>query len=422
METTARFYLERIRDQIDQARRCRYPTASDAPAKWLNLIAGKLMGVQQRLAGDEYRSDREKAEAILVDLNSCYDDLQSLERADTGHVAEFVVSALYRLFVRVDPDCDYLFTSGITFEVEPLYEGPPLIFHEDHRRAVDLMKKALYRITMPGGALGAAFQIPLVAHEVGHVLMSRLERENDNEDGDPIRKICKQVSGDFADDDVFNEWVKEIIADTICGFVAGPAGFFALCETLRGRGDDPDEGYPHNYLRLSSLHDYVRSKFKNVLPTTDWESWKTWCDKELLTRKYIGTNKFEQEIDYTNQSYGLIKALPHIRQAALELATFEIPDLEYTEKKMTLDLKSHLDSFLHAIPPFETDEDIRSRKPTDLFSILNVGWFVAAFAMNKLKISAPDGSKSAGPLLVALNQIIWKAIELSEIRRSWGRA
>lgn len=418
METTARFYLERIRDQIDQARRYRYPTASDAPAKWLNLIAGKLAGVQDRLSDREYHEDREKAEGLLVDLSSCYDDLQILERADTAHVAEFVVSALYRLFNKIDPDCDYLFASGINFEVAPLYDGPPPMFHDDHRRAVKLMKTILYRITMPGGALGAAFHIPLVAHEVGHIFMSKLER--DNEDDDPINKICEENSTD----EIYKEWAKEIIADTICGFVAGPAGFFALYEKLRGGGDEPDEEYPHNSIRLSSLSDYIKNNFRTVfdehnISDEKWKNWITSSERELLVMEYTGKNKYDEKTDYTKTSHQLIKALPRIREATLELARKNISEFEYTPDKLKVDLKSHLELFLNAIPPFETPEDIRSRKPTELFSILNIGWFVAAFTMDRLKITASDGSNEIGGLLVCLDQIILKAIELSEIRRAW---
>jgi hypothetical protein len=247
LETTARFYLERLRAQIEQARRRRFPKASDAPAKWLRLIAGRLMGVQARLDDQTFlHGDRTKSEMLLVDLNNCYDDLQYLARADTTQVADFVVSALHRWFEKTDSSCDYLFTSGITFEIEPLYEGPPPeFFHPDHSAAVNEMKKIFYRITMPGGALGTTFHIPLVAHEIGHVLMSKLEREGLDQ---PIADLCTE------NDEVYKNWVREIIADTICGFVAGPAGFFALSEKLRGRGDKPDEEYPARFMLVAAMN------------------------------------------------------------------------------------------------------------------------------------------------------------------------
>lgn len=398
METTARFYLERIRDQIDQARRYRYPTASEAPAKWLNLIAGKLKGVQYRLDQGEHLKSREKAEEILSVLTSCYDDLQILERADTAHVAEFVVSALYRIFVKVDEHCDYLFASGISFEVEPLYDGPPTIHHEDHRRAVALMKAALYRITMPGGALGATFHIPLVAHEAGHVLISKLEREA----GEGVADIIERFVGEPADE-VYRDWVKEIIADTVCGFIAGAAGFFALYEKLRGAGDEPDEEYPHNFIRLSSLGAYIRERHRAVfddhkISTADWDAWHTATSDELLKMQFIGKNKFEEEVDYTALSRRLVSALPEIRDETIKLARHHFPEFEYSPARYNEDLRNHLQLILNAIPPFETTGELRKREPTDLMSILNIGWFVAAFKMHDLKITSSDGSREIGEL------------------------
>jgi hypothetical protein len=407
-----------MRAQIDEVRRRRYPTASEAPAKWLGLAAGKLMSVQARLEQlTPLEADREHVEKLLVDLNSCYDDLEILGRADTTQVADFVVSALHRWFVATDPDCDYLFTSGIMFEIEPLYDGPPPeVFHDEHQRALDRMDEVLFRITMPGGALGSAFHIPLVTHEIGHVLMARLER---NEADDAITGLLRSD-----DDEIFKNWVKEIIADTICGFVSGPAGFFALCEKLRGGGDLPDEEHPHNLIRLRSLSDEIRERFESVCrshkgPDAAWLNWSIASSAELLAMQYTD---HDQKHDYTEPSHRLIKMLPEIRRVASAIAREYIAALEYTPKQMDDDLNEHLSSMFHAIPPFETHGDLRDRRPTDLATILNVGWFVAAFAMDRLKIEAPEGLMKEGPLLMCLDQLILKAIELSEIRRDWASA
>jgi len=417
LETTARFYLERMRAQIDQARRRRYPHASDAPAKWLSLIAGKLQGVEARLNDPQYlRDDRAKAETLLVDINSCYDDLQILGRADSTQVAEYVVSALHRWFVRTDPKCDYLFASGIMFEVEPLYDGPPAeFFHDSHRMAAEGMNTVLYRITMPGGALGAGFHVPLVTHEVGHVLMFRLER-------DKTDQLITSLYGVNNANETYKNWVKEIIADTICGFIAGPAAFFALYEKLRGGGDAPDEEHPHNFIRLSSLADHTKTRFRSVfeeykVPESSWLNWSTWSRDELLALEYLD---HAQEVDYSELSHQLIRDLPAIRHVAVELSREHIADLEYTAEQMSVDLGNHLEDLLNVIPPFETIGDLRARKPTELSSILNIGWFVAAFAMQRLKITAtaPERIKD-GSTLVCLDELILKAIELSEIRRDW---
>ena len=399
-----------MRAQVDQARRRRYPTTSDAPAKWLNLIAGKLATIRAQLSGPV--NSREKAESLLVDLVSCYDDLQILARADTTQVADFVVSALHRWFIKADDDCDYLFASGINFEVEPLYDAaPPDLLHEDHLWAAEQMKKVLYRITMPGGALGAGFHIPLVAHEVGHVLMFRLDRESAN-------NLTSNLFGD-SENEIYRNWVKEIIADTLCGFVAGPAGFFSLYEKLRGAGDIPDDEYPHNCIRLSSLGDFIHRRFDGVLKSCgvnsrSWSNWKTCTTKELLTIPYS-----DYSGDYTDLSHRLIKELPRIRNVALKIGQQCLSDIEYTPEQTKRDLKDHLESFLNAIPPFETNGDLRKRRPTELASILNLGWFIAAFAMPRLKITTTYKPMEVGQMLLCLDQLVLKAIELSEIKRQW---
>jgi len=70
-------------------------------------------------------------------------------------------------------------------------------------------------------------------------------------------------------------------------------------------------------------------------------------------------------------SHQLIKAAPAIRKAALCLAREYIDDLDI-HLNNEVGLGDHLESFLNAIPPFETMSDLRDRKPTELLSILNV--------------------------------------------------
>ena len=122
---------------------------------------------------------------------------------------------------------------------------------------------------------------------------------------------------------------------------------------------------------------------------------------------------------YLELSRRLIRALPKIREVAAAFAHKHVPEIEYQPAQYGADLKMHLRSFLYAIPPFETDGDLRMRKPTEFASILNVGWFIAAFRLDELKIRAPHGRERRGKLLVALDQLLMKAIELSELRRQW---
>jgi hypothetical protein len=263
---------------------------------------------------------------------------------------------------------------------------------------------------MPGGALGTAFHVPLVAHEVGHVLISNYNEEIETQ----INALCKNLSEDPKR--ILSSWIVEIIADTICGYVAGPAAFFALHEKLRGN-NTPDEEYPHNYIRTSSLRSFVQNRYgavftSNGVKKTDWKDWATRTRAELLAEAALHNGS-------ADLSRRLIQALPQIRNIASAFARKFVPDLEYLPKQYAADLDMHLKSFLLAIPPFETDGDLRKRKPTDFASILNVGWFVAAFRLDDLRIRASAGTDGRGKLLLALDQLIMKAIELAELRRQW---
>lgn len=417
METTARFYLERMRLQIEQAKRLSFPGASAVPARWLAYIDRKLATVEMKLDSlrdlpADARADLQ-AEGLLTRILACEEDLDVLDRADTGQVADFVVTPLMRWFKTADRSSEYLFTSDTLFEVSQLFEKETRAAEEVHpkfRDVVERLGKLVYRVRMPGGALGTALHIPLVAHEIGHVLIFAHQEEFENE----IDALFEGLEEQWKD--TFYNWIVEIVADTICGFVAGPAAFFALHEKLRGN-KVPDERYPQNYVRTSSLGSFVHATYGTVfaemrLNESDWKAWAIRSESDLLA-------EVEEHEDYVELSCRLVRALPQIRDIASDFARKHAKDLEYLPSQYIADLGMHLESFIHAIPPFETDGDLRTRKPTELASILNIGWFIAAFRLDKLRIRASAGVDKSGMLLVALDQLILKAIELSEIRRQW---
>jgi hypothetical protein len=417
LETTARFYLERMRLQIERAKRLHFPGASDMPARWLAYIDGKLKTAELGLNDlQDLPSDARidlQAEGLLTRILACDEDLEVLTRADTTQVADFVVTPLMRWFKAVDHSSEYLFTCDNVFEVSPIFEAnqhEANARHSDHREAIRRLGKTVYRIRMPGGALGTALHVPLVAHEVGHVLISANLEKIESE----IAPFCDGLGDEQAE--ILSNWIVEVVADTICGFIVGPAGFFALHEKLRGN-DIPDQDYPQNYVRTSSLGSFVHRKYKSIFAAAkvqkaDWKDWAIRSDADLL-------KEIKEHSDYAELSRRLVRALPQIRDIASKFARIHIPDLEYLPARYSADLDMHLKSFLLAIPPFETNGDLRSRKPTELASILNVAWFIAALRLDKLRIKVTAGADKKGRLLVELDQLILKAIELSELRRQW---
>jgi hypothetical protein len=419
VETTAKFYLERMRVQIEQARRRQYPAASDIPAKWLNLISGRLKSAEALVntLPKPTAPDRDlKAEILLVEITSCYEDLEVLARADVSQVDYFVVGALSAWFKTTDPSAGYLFTSGSNFEVVPLFDGGPAeSWHPDYEDAVAKLPGIVYRITMPGGALGAGFHIPLVAHELGHVLLFRIERET----GNPRTKALVRSRFKAGKRAILENWIAEIFADTICGYVAGPAGFFALHDKLRG-GGTPSKEHPHNHIRVSSLGTFITEKYQSAFAKfgvrqNQWEQWPTRSDKELLA-------ECKHHNEYEILSAALIRMLPIIRNTAVSLAHQYIPKLEYTPSALISDLEMNASAFLEGIPPFETFGPLLKRRATRLAAILNIGWYVAAFAVDQLNIKIANERSHGAERLVTLDQLILKAVELSEARRDWNSA
>ncbi|WLC16655.1 hypothetical protein [Bradyrhizobium diazoefficiens] len=406
-----------MRLQIERAKRLSFPVASDVPARWLAYIERKLATVEMKLDSlrdlpADARADLQ-AEGLLTRILACEEDLEVLDQADTGQVADFVVTPLLRWFKTADPSSEYLFASDTLFEVSQLFEVENQAAEDvdpKFRSVADRLGKLVYRVRMPGGALGTALHIPLVAHEIGHVLMFAHPEDFDNK----IDILFDGLEEKWKD--TFYNWVVEIVADTVCGFVAGPAAFFALHEKLRGN-KVPDERYPQNYVRTSSLGSFVHATYGTVfsqmqLTESDWKAWAIRSEDALLT-------EIEEHEEYIDLSRRLVRALPIIRDIAVEFARTHAKDLEYPPSRYSADLDVHLESFIHAIPPFETDGDLQARKPTELASILNVGWFIAAFRLEQLRIRASAGVDKSGMLLIALDQLILKAIELSEIRRQW---
>jgi hypothetical protein len=411
-----------MRTQVAQARRRQYPDSANVVAKWLAYIAARLKATERQL-GDlppPGAADRDMlAEDTLVEILACYEELEILEKADTSQVADYVVTALKRSFVRADADCDYLFACGTRFELSVLTSEIP----DDDPDVVDALnelKSVVYGVTMPGGALGAGFHIPLVSHELGHVLLLRLQRQHD----EAGFAYLLETFGDEKSDKAFLNWVFEVLADTICCFVMGPAAFFSLHEKLRGGGGAPDLGYPDNAVRVASLAALVKAEYGHVIEANGirpegWNNWPVETDEQLLRRTDSYDDGSDGGVNFAQLSRRLIERLPEIRIAGMRIAEHHIKDLQYPAEQYAEDLRLHLENLRNVIPPFETPGELTTRRPTDLATIMNVGWFLAAFCPATLRVRNAGESGRHGQLLTVLDELILKAIELSEIQRLW---
>jgi hypothetical protein len=244
-----------------------------------------------------------------------------------------LVRALKPWFSSADPDCDYLFTSGINFEITALYDKKPEepAVSDDTTDAADgAPPRHIVQVVMPGGALGAAFHVPLVAHEAGHVLHDRFKKADFSRMVAALSDRLKSIEDIPAPDssttsrEIFLSWVEEVFADTYCGFVSGPAGFFALHEKLR-LDAAPNKMYPHNDIRVASLRNYIERRFGEIfrgrnIKSNEWADWPVLTEEELLEQA-------GQYPDYAALSRQFILAITTIREISDTVARELMGDL-----------------------------------------------------------------------------------------------
>jgi hypothetical protein len=215
-----------------------------------------------------------------------------------------------------------------------------------------------------------------------------------------------------------------VLADTICCFVMGPAALFSLHEKLRGGGGAPDLGYPDNAVRVASLATLVKTEYGHVIEANGirpegWNNWPVETEEQLLRRTDSYDDGSDGGVNFAQLSRRLIERLPEIRIAGMRIAEHHIKDLRYPAEQYAEDLRLHLENLRNVIPPFETPGELTTRRPTDLATIMNVGWFLAAFCPATLRVRNAGESGRHGQLLTVLDDLILKAIELSEIQRLW---
>ena len=96
------------------------------------------------------------------------------------------------------------------------------------------------------------------------------------------------------------------------------------------------------------------------------------------------------------------------------------PELRYTPGKFEKDLDIPLRLLLAAIPPIETGEKLEDRQATEFVSILNIGWVAFLTKLRQLPRRAPGPPhRRDGAQAEWLHSLLLKAVELSEVRKTW---
>lgn len=178
---SVKFYLERLRSQAAQLAAQDYPSDHPGPEKWLALVRGLLDTADIYLQSSATpRSKQAKDVRDAAELTSeAYHYLSYLRGAGLDELPYPIVSPLQTWFTELEVKTDALFRA----ELLANYELSPIEAHafKGVRRPSPSLKKAIkeiewpiWRVTLPAKALGISTHFAIVAHELGHILFTRI--------------------------------------------------------------------------------------------------------------------------------------------------------------------------------------------------------------------------------------------------------
>lgn len=110
---------------------------------------------------------------------------------------------------------------------------------------------------------------------------------------------------------------------------------------------------------------------------------------------------------------------PDVFDAARTYLEEDCPDMIYSPAQFSADWDRHVDALCALIPPIEYIEG-DAPQASSLTSILNVGWAALLTRLDDVGGGpAVENGALAASRMERLNELLLKAVELSEARRLW---
>jgi hypothetical protein len=214
--------------------------------------------------------------------------------------------------------------------------------------------------------------------------------------------------------EVLERWIQEIIADVLAIHAIGPASYFAFNDffAYMGAENNPSKSHPAPAFRLQLMLEELKgmgymgspseidSVLSQSLPRVEADA------KSTIYKKDEAANVVKETIQQ-NLPGLLAKIRPYISGHS-----FNAPAYTNAVPKLLKKLKA-------GIAPIEVwDEQAGKTTPASVVAILNAGWElyktdIAGF-YDLFKADVPEMDR-----LGNLNQLIFKAVEASEIFRGW---
>ncbi len=448
------FSIERLQRQAQELSKKQYPGDHIGPRLWLELVFGLLSTASQYI--EDYSQGDNLDQKALVDVreasrlgNVAYQCLSLLRGAGVDELPYAVVLPLQRWFDKQNVLETTFFRAELVANYELMTIGketfsgirnPSLELQE----AIDKISWPVRRVTVPSKAFSLLPHFAIVAHELGHALYHRVNWDTTEIDAafsqqsstsiDAINQALGSKSGGLEVVQkykaVFFNWFEELAADAFAFYLTGPAIFFALSAFLQQLGGAGTSiTHPSNTLRRRALFDQLNQgsfcdvfeEFTDMPLTEDFNS-------PLMGPTALKTDVFAQLrrskipimesaiVSELHETMHLV--LPVIYRRVHEYLKAVAEDMIYTSEHFHSDLSNHLEPLLSAIPPIEC-VDNGTHIPTEFPTILNVGWVALLTGLEDLKLRT-NGKDSGAEKLEQLHDVLIKAVELSEARRSWG--
>lgn len=355
-----------------------------------------------------------------------------------------LVAQLRRFAQKVMPDSEVIVRSGpylnysideIATKIRTFFEETPL------KKCSESLQRFLFVITIPRVESDEILLHCILSHELGHGLyelhklasailqtvrinqesVRRIVQEITNvgsnqkiEAPPPLAEVALRESVTRGVISTSTNWVRELSSDAFGIYLFGPAYFFSFIYFFLAfvSLDRASDSHPPPRLRLKLMANlldtiYPETAFdQTIRPFVQY--WKSVSSKDIDCPMPIASIALES-IDKPD-------VLEKIG-AATNSALASLPT--YDAKRYVKDVRDLSPLLVNLVPPGETGV-LEHSKPTDIATILNVGWHVYLSSFDSFRKNLPTAESSSAHLARRkLQQLLLKAFEIAEIKLSW---
>jgi hypothetical protein len=309
--------------------------------------------------------------------------------------------------------------------------------------AINAINWPLLRITVPSKAFAILPHFAIVAHEIGHAICERVNWDLSGFQPTEqllIGRISARLSTTPLSaqsvgilQQIFISWFHELASDAFAALLTGPAIYFSLCDffQLLNNGYGLCSTHPANDLRRTALSQELTNNasgesyadvFHRHTGKVLTENFNSGILVSTPNKVDIYNDLRSIVVDHTSAVImselheSMAFLIPTIYAQARGYLQNSAPHSIYSPAQYELDLSTHLEPMLGAIPPIEAPV-AGTNAASEFATILNVGWATLLTKLGDFRV-VPDGATD-GDRLETLHSLLEKAVELSEVKRLW---